>query len=506
MSAISFDLRKVTWVVGLSKVALPERALLYFLGTLCVLPALVPVVARKDDQLFLYPYLAVLNLLCIAFCLVLAARRKNAQRKRWALLSIYFGFSSLVYVFALSGVLHILSSAHFWIGGAAITAARMAILLAMTWAAGGPRRVKAMDACMTLLLPALVFVGSYTATYHSNAPSHLYTNFGCTLFLALVGTAAYFGNDVRSSTAFSYIAMIFLWASVIDLFFINLVNYQWLASPRQMPFDLMYGMTHLLFCWLANRALQHGDEPVARFRKPWMESLMPSLLALVGVIVAPLALREHPVLSAAFAVVMIALYVARTQLMYGRLMHTQKELRSDAGRFQHLATSDALTGIGNRRALQEVADRLLARTPVSAAALILLDVDHFKEINDAFGHSAGDDVLHLVADILLDAVSQIEGSCCTRLGGDEFVALLPDVSAAITQEMAEYVRRRVQAQCVQKDLPVTISVGTTVSAGVWTLTSLLKDADVALYRAKSRGRNLVMPSVDIAPMQTHYAN
>jgi diguanylate cyclase (GGDEF)-like protein len=159
-------------------------------------------------------------------------------------------------------------------------------------------------------------------------------------------------------------------------------------------------------------------------------------------------------------------------------------------RYQELAGTDSLTGIYNRRRFLEEAERELARTHRSgeSVSLLMIDVDHFKVVNDRHGHIVGDAALEAVANDLRGALR--EGDLLGRCGGDEFVALLPGCDA----EQAVTVADRVQARRVREWEPdgtepiqLGLSIGV-ATAQLATLDSLLVRADEALYEAKEAGR------------------
>jgi two-component system, cell cycle response regulator len=160
--------------------------------------------------------------------------------------------------------------------------------------------------------------------------------------------------------------------------------------------------------------------------------------------------------------------------------------------------TDSLRGLANRRAFDEAAAREMAgaRRHGYALGVMILDIDHFKAVNDTHGHAAGDRVLAGMAGVA--ARSLREGDLLFRLGGEEFVALLPHADARAAANVAERVRLAVEAASIHsgsEDIKVTISAGVTCLAGEDAdCTSLLDRADKALYAAKRAGRNRVQAS------------
>jgi diguanylate cyclase (GGDEF)-like protein len=167
-------------------------------------------------------------------------------------------------------------------------------------------------------------------------------------------------------------------------------------------------------------------------------------------------------------------------------------LSSQRSHLQMLALTDGLTGLLNRRAFDEALQRELiyAQRHGSATALVLIDLDFFKKINDAHGHSAGDEVIRRVSATL--RVGLRGSDAIARFGGEEFIMMLRDADLDQALMVAERVRERVESL---DDLPgsvhVTASVGVAVSSPVDTSESLLRKADEALYCSKRSGRNTV---------------
>ena len=160
-----------------------------------------------------------------------------------------------------------------------------------------------------------------------------------------------------------------------------------------------------------------------------------------------------------------------------------------------LTVRDSLTGIHNRRFLTEMLTSQTARAQRygDVLTLAMIDVDHFKAINDTYGHSAGDEVLCRIAGNLPKALRLPD--ICGRWGGEEFLCLLLNTGLEDSKEVAERIRRMVAADIVHwhgQPIPITLSIGLAEFCDGDTIDSLLERADRGLYMAKSEGRNRVM--------------
>lgn len=154
------------------------------------------------------------------------------------------------------------------------------------------------------------------------------------------------------------------------------------------------------------------------------------------------------------------------------------------------ARSDVLTGLLNRRGLADWARPALAAAGDRPVSLIAFDVDHFKSVNDRWGHDAGDRVLAVVGEVL--RAHARDGDAVSRLGGEEFAALLPGTDTAGAQAFAARVRAAVAAGCTVPTGCIRVSAGIATGSGVDSLTDLLERADAALYAAKRNGRDRVV--------------
>lgn len=166
------------------------------------------------------------------------------------------------------------------------------------------------------------------------------------------------------------------------------------------------------------------------------------------------------------------------------------------GRLAKTAREDPLTGVLNRRAMDVEARREMSRSRRTGAplAMIMLDIDHFKKVNDFFGHGGGDEALRVLVSIVRDELREVD--LLARLGGEEFVILLPDTAATKATHLAERLREAAQESATrfhEHMIHLTISAGVTQflpSDDSWE--DMLARADAALYQGKREGRNRVV--------------
>ncbi len=173
---------------------------------------------------------------------------------------------------------------------------------------------------------------------------------------------------------------------------------------------------------------------------------------------------------------------------------TLLQVESLTRQLTHQATTDFLTGLGNRRALMEQMPiiRAKAARPEEAVSLILFDLDHFKRINDEYGHDAGDSVLMAIGEAVKDHLRPYDYAA--RMGGEEFCIVLPGADLAAAESVAERLRLAVESRVVEP-LPkgrITCSFGVAQARPTERLQELLLRADAALYTAKDQGRNVVV--------------
>jgi diguanylate cyclase (GGDEF)-like protein len=195
----------------------------------------------------------------------------------------------------------------------------------------------------------------------------------------------------------------------------------------------------------------------------------------------------------AHLVVLLALALSCTLLVLAWIIILRRRIRESEERFRHMALHDALTGLATRLLLEDRLNAAVetAKRHQAGLALLMVDLDRFKEINDTFGHQAGDKVLRVTADRLLEAVRKSD--TVARMGGDEFVVLLPDLrDPQFAERIAANIVETLAVPITYEsyEMPVSVSVGVCSSeAGKLDADTLLKNVDAALYRAKAHGRN-----------------
>lgn len=236
-------------------------------------------------------------------------------------------------------------------------------------------------------------------------------------------------------------------------------------------------------------ALVRGVDPAV---DPWLDAALPGAGNLV---IAPLSSDAR-----AFGVVVIEHSLPEGSRVERRVLSMTERFVAHAAlalenaflldRLRRSAATDGLTGIANRRSFDSTLQRHLGRamSALDPVSLVLLDIDHFKRLNDEYGHQAGDDVLRQVAAVLVEHARVVDVPA--RYGGEEFAVILPDCGEAEAAAAAERLRAAVEA--APTSVPVTVSAGvaTFPSHGA-DVAALIRAADDALYSAKRSGRNRV---------------
>lgn len=193
--------------------------------------------------------------------------------------------------------------------------------------------------------------------------------------------------------------------------------------------------------------------------------------------------------------------------LFLRLVQFQDQTRQ---RVNHNATLDPLTGSFNRRHFLQLVDREWGRAKRynMDCAMLLMDVDHFKRVNDTHGHLCGDRLLREIARVSGETLRQAD--VLARFGGEEFAVFLPHTDPLGALDVAERIRERVEQlhfSWEERDVPVSVSLGVaSLQYEHLTLDHLIHDADEALYSAKAAGRNCVRAKLGLQPGHSSYAH
>lgn len=218
-----------------------------------------------------------------------------------------------------------------------------------------------------------------------------------------------------------------------------------------------------------------------------------SIMALFIVVSLPYLVRDIDAPDANFTVQLhvVSGALIATLYFFSRYQHRLRLAQATVAQLAWLSSTDELTKLANRRHMATVIDAELAQPARRGRglAIMLFDIDHFKAINDRFGHAAGDAAIVALAG---QAVEVFRGvGILGRWGGDEFVALVRDMESADAMRLANLLCRCVAASELPGGRPITVSCGVTMAADADSIDSLLQRADAALYAAKRAGRNRV---------------
>lgn len=201
-------------------------------------------------------------------------------------------------------------------------------------------------------------------------------------------------------------------------------------------------------------------------------------------LITPLAYHYLGVSVTIRMVVALTLTIVFSTIFIGIITDLQQKLEMQA-------TIDPLTGALNRRQLEEFIETAIAQHGRSGApaSVLILDLDHFKSINDEYGHAIGDAVLKDVVTAISSRNRRADR--LFRIGGEEFLLLLPDTGQSAAIGVAETMRQLIESGPLVPERTVTVSIGVSELSPGDTMESWLKRADDALYRAKQQGRNVV---------------
>ena len=373
----------------------------------------------------------------------------------------------------------------------------IAFVLAGEWRTSSRLLVRLVDAVMASALGYAFFLYTWATLTARGAPDDagvqamVWLQDAQNIYLALASLVRWAAANHRAER--DLFRAICAYACVYAaLIFVN--NHFVAGDPASGPEHSSF--ITIAFALLGGLALAAPSAGLARRPRPRLvrvvRSASPILLAGALLIVSLFMIRLDYAVGAVGVLIAVLGYGVRTTATQVRHIERRELLRQERSQLQNIAWTDALTGVANRHFL----DQALRRAVGQPLSVLMIDIDHFKLLNDHAGHLAGDACLRSVAAALQRALVR-PGDVLARYGGEEFIVLLHDVDAAGALVVAERLRVAVESLGIQSfDGPagtVTVSIGAANAASnyVGSVTGLVEAADGALYEAKRAGRNQV---------------
>jgi diguanylate cyclase (GGDEF)-like protein len=285
-------------------------------------------------------------------------------------------------------------------------------------------------------------------------------------------------------------------AASVPLFIILQIDYGFASTTSESAAHYQYVIIPTLL--YANVSLHRLAFPFARAVTAAVVICHAAVVLSANYIGGPVAAMILVQISICAYITLVANYTMERDLRRAYLFSLRDRLRHSQA--DAASKRDALTGLANRRHLDIELDRLWAADgePPTMVSVILMDIDHFKRLNDKYGHGAGDLCLKRMASILIAELGAASDGA-VRYGGEEFLVVLPGLQLVDAMRIAERIRRSVETATIPNEGPglfgiVTASFGVaSASAGELTAAELIAVADTALYAAKRKGRNQVWP-------------
>ncbi len=383
------------------------------------------------------------------------------------------------------------------------------------------------DGALALLAIALIYITLFMQAHGDRTPlpssqiTMLYL--AENLALSMTATLRLLAMPRGEDRFFHRTACIFAWLMLLVSTPLNYIDV-YVKSTDGRPIEAAWQIPFLAVFVLAlsrnKRSDPHAVEKTRTLGAMIVYNASPVFFTMCVLLLGARLAQLRPRMGFGAVLAALLIYTFRASILQTRLRLVQDELNASErllkqmnSRLHEQSLADALTGVPNRRHFEQTLELEWNRAMRSSwpLSLVMLDVDHFKALNDRYGHQRGDECLTTVAQMLRHDLRR-GGEFLARYGGEEFVAVLPNVDAAGAMQTAEAMRARVEDLNIENQ---GSPFGTlTVSAGVCTLVPIrsmtrermLAAADAALYRAKAGGRNRVeLASAQVKPVSSHSA-
>lgn len=455
-----------------------------------------------------YPFLLLAPSIALACSCWRAFTERDESRSHWVLFSAgLFLWTFGMFLSAWEDIFQHAPLSAAWFSDFSFFIYGVPVLLAISLASTKQRIpfLVWMDAAQALLAGFLAYVSIFSVMPFSDAPpapaevSTLVLTYNVeNVVLAIAASLRLFAEPRGPQRRFYAILFCFLWIYAVTAWVYN----SWVAvSSGASSMDVLVDLPFLILAVAIVMPHPQRDAAKAVSRQPTLSLLIENVspmfytLALLALSIS-LTGRHFYVAIVGILTALIA-YVTRSILLQLRYVLAQRQLDEAGDRLQQIALTDALTHTANRRRFDEtlVLEWNRAIHNRHPLALLLIDIDYFKILNDRYGHPAGDRCLISVARVLQSALPR-SGDLLARYGGEEFAAILPSTDETGARVVAVAMQEALRLLEIPNDTAtgpfVTISVGIAVSDTPRVSTAgIIELADQALYRAKQHGRNRI---------------
>lgn len=471
-----------------------------------------------------YPFLLLAPALAVAACSWRAARSERALRSAWMLLAAgLLLWISGIFLSAWEDLFRHIPQSFAWFSDFAFFLYGVPVLLAVSSVSSVSTRQRIrffvwMDAGQALMTGYLAYISIFSVVPFAGAPlapisaATLVLVYNAeNLLLAVAATLRLIAQPRGSERRFYVILTGFLWVYGATAYVYN----NWAATSNgHALYDVLVDIPFLalvvasLAPWPKRADIEaaHHKQTLAMI----IENVSPILYTVALLVLSISLMRQHFQVGTVGIFTALVVYATRSTTLQGRYIRVQNDLHKARDRLEQMALTDALTGAANRRRFDQalVFERNRAVRHQYPLALLLVDIDFFKMLNDRYGHPAGDRCLVSVALALQSALPR-SGDLLARYGGEEFAAILPATDEAGARQVALTMQQAVATLRIGNETAtgsfVTVSIGVAVfEPAQGGAAEIVEAADQALYRAKQRGRNCIA-AIDQGEFSRHGA-